>query len=289
MPISKCSKCSARHHVSVCAQVSTNEGSAALPVGLTPTPEAGSTTHTAFNPQAPPFQVPTSTLYIGTSKNALLQTAQVVLYSPEWPNSTLKVRAVLDTGNQRSYATETVKMALNLELKEVQQLSIATFGTTTQDTQRYGIVCVGLKLKDGRNQELRLIVVPSICEPLTAQPMSLCLERFEHLKQLDLADYSNRQDSLQIDVLIGADYYWELVTGRTSRCEDGPVAVHTRLGWVLSGPVPKTKQSKSSTSFLTSSHTLFLGPAVNEGDTLRHCAHSGSSNLWESSNLISVC
>ena len=43
--------------------------------------------------------------------------------------------------------------------------------------------------------------------------MSLCLERFEHFKQLDLADYSNGQDSLQIDVLIGADYYWELVTG----------------------------------------------------------------------------
>ena len=212
---SKCRKCSARHYVSVCIQVSTNEGSAALPA-TTPTPGAGSTSHTALNPEAPSFQVPTSTLYVGTSKNVLLQTAQVVLSNLEEPCSTLKVRAVLDTGSQRSYATDTVKRALNLESKEMQQLSIATFGTTAQDPQGYGVVSVGLKLKDGRNQELRLITVPSICEPLTAQPISLCLEKFEHLKQLDLADYSNGQDSLQIDVLIGADYYWELVTGRTS-------------------------------------------------------------------------
>lgn len=107
-------------------------------------------------------------------------------------------------------------MALNLELKEVQRLSTATFGSTTLDLRRYGVVQFGLKLKDGGNKELQLITAPSIYEPLTTQPISLCLEKFEHLKQIDLSDHSNGQDSLQIDVLIGADYYWDLVTGRTS-------------------------------------------------------------------------
>ena len=142
----------------------------------------------------------------------------------------MRVRAILDTGSQRSYATDTVKKAMNLESKEMQQLSIATFGTTAQDAWGYEVIRVGLKLKDSGTQELRLITVPSICEPLTAQPISLCLEKFEHFNQFDLADCSNGQDPLQMDVLIGADYYWELVTGHTSRCEDGPVAVHTRLG-----------------------------------------------------------
>lgn len=58
-------------------------------------------------------------------------------------------------------------------------------------------------------------------------------------------------------VFFGADYYWELVTGHMSQCEDSPVAVHTQLGWVLSGPVPKMKQSKSSTSLLTT-YTLYM-------------------------------
>ena len=66
-----------------------------------------------------------------------------------------------------------------------------------QDPQGYKVVRVGLKLKDDGTQELRLITVPSICEPI-----SLCLEKFEHLKQLNLADCSNGQDSLRIDILI---------------------------------------------------------------------------------------
>ena len=143
--------------------------------------------------------------------------------------------------------------------------------------QGYEVVHVGLKLKDGGTQELRLITVPSICEPLTAQPISLCVDKFAHLKQLDLADCSNGQDSLQIDILIGADYYWELVTGCTSRCEDGPVAVHTRLGWVLSGSVPKMKQSKTSTSPLIT-HNLHVGTALRQRHSIRCCTLSGSSN-----------
>ena len=39
-----------------------------------------------------------------------------------------------------------------------------------------------------------------------------------------------------IDVLIGSDYYWQLVSGRVVRGDDGPVALHTNLGWVLTGP-----------------------------------------------------
>ena len=39
-------------------------------------------------------------------------------------------------------------------------------------------------------------------------------------------------------MLIGADYLWEFQEGRTIRGEkDEPVAVETRLGWVLSGPM----------------------------------------------------
>ena len=39
--------------------------------------------------------------------------------------------------------------SINLESNEMQQLSIATFGTTPQDP---GVVHAGLKLKDGGNQ-----------------------------------------------------------------------------------------------------------------------------------------
>ncbi len=41
---------------------------------------------------------------------------------------------------------------------------------------------------------------------------------------------------MPVDMLIGADYYWQLVTGKISRGSDGPIAIHTKLGWVLSSP-----------------------------------------------------
>jgi len=41
---------------------------------------------------------------------------------------------------------------------------------------------------------------------------------------------------MPVDVLIGSDYYWQLVTGSICRGASGPIAIHTKLGWVLSGP-----------------------------------------------------
>lgn len=197
----------------------------------------------------------------------------------------LRVRAVLDTGSQRSYASDAVKEALSLKLKDKQQLSIAAFGTTLQEPREYGVVRVGLRLKNGETQELPLITVPSICEPLTAQPISSCLETFKHLKQLDLADYSNGQESLKVDVLIGADHYRRLATGHMKRCEDGLIAVETQLGWVLSGPVPKAKQHKTTSSFLMT-HTLHISTTMNETETLNETLQSFCH--WEPSNLSSA-
>ena len=273
---SKCSNCNGRHHTSVCSNASStrNRDSTTLPVA---SPVAGTKSRppTTLNPDAPTYEVLTSnsssTLYVGADKTTLLQTARAVLYNPNRPDSIVKVRAILDTGSQRSYVTDGVKQALSLETEEVQQLSIATFGAAGHKSQRFEVLRVGLKMKDGKNQELKLIKVPSICEPLTAQPISLCLNKHDHFNRLDLADYSDGQEALQIDVLIGAD------TGKTSRGKDGPVAVHTRLGWVLSGPAPKTKNSVN----LLTTHTLHVGTTGIDADTLNRTLQS----FWELESL----
>jgi len=40
-----------------------------------------------------------------------------------------------------------------------------------------------------------------------------------------------------IDVLIGSDHYWKFVTGEIRQGEQGPVAIRSKLGWLLSGSV----------------------------------------------------
>ena len=103
-----------------------------------------------------------------------------------------------------------------------------------------------------------VFMVPTICEPLTSQPIAFCTKRYGYLSQLDLADDSDGNSAMSVDLLIGIDHYWNLTTGRTIRGENGPVAIHTKLGWVLSGPAPAVGASHQSASLIIS-HTLHVG------------------------------
>ena len=53
---------------------------------------------------------------------------------------------------------------------------------------------------------------------------------------LELANSFNCSTQ-QIDILIGSDYYYDFISGEVVRGETGPVAVGSKLGWLLSGPV----------------------------------------------------
>jgi hypothetical protein len=87
------------------------------------------------------------------------------------------------------------------------------------------------------------------------------VKSYPHLSNLQLAD--DREGHAPIDVLVGADQYWNLVTGGVTRGESGPAAIHTKLGWVLSGPVKEIPvQSNSSTNVVTT-HALKCEVAVN--------------------------
>ena len=63
------------------------------------------------------------------------------------------------------------------------------------------------------------------------------MDQYSHLQDLDLADDSPVDHNLDtIDVLIGSDHYWDVVTGGIIRGIDGPVAISSNLGWLLLGP-----------------------------------------------------
>ena len=80
-------------------------------------------------------------------------------------------------------------------------------------------------MKDGGNLVMSLLTVPMICQPLSAQPISLARDKYEHLCEMDLADFSNGDDNLEIDVLIGSDHYCKLVTGGVVQGSGGQESV----------------------------------------------------------------
>lgn len=222
---SKCKRCNGRHHTSICEKEQRGSASLARPIDLNP--EA-----TSFEPEPKtPLMVCT-----GQGQTILLQTARAVIYNPLKSKQTLEVRCLFDTGSQKSYLTERAMKLLKLEPTGKQTLSIAAFGAARGQTKVYQIVSVGVCLKGYANTSLSLHVVPAICEPLSCQPITASIESHGQLMSLDLADSADANSRLPVDVLIGCDHYWELVTGSICRSEKGPTAIHTKLGWVLSGP-----------------------------------------------------
>ena len=81
------------------------------------------------------------------------------------------------------------------------------------------------------------------------------LKGYPYLQGLQFA--CGTSDSVSVDVLIGADYYWSFFTGNIiKRDPSGPVALETKLGWVLSGPAVCPTSTKSCTVNLSSTHVL---------------------------------
>jgi len=206
---------------------------------------------------------------VGSSKAVLLQTAIAEVYNPKNPSSTLKLRLILDSGSQRSYLTEQIKNTLGLQRVKQQQLSILTFGSSKRDTRHCEVVRIGIATRDGQDEILELLTVPHICEPLAPQPIDLCSTSFPHLSSLMLADTHQSDTPLEVHMLIGSDFYWRLTTGEVLRGQTSPVAINTKLGWVLSGPVG-TDDAENTATAVMSVHTLQVGVCDDKLDeTLR--------------------
>ena len=277
----KCSKCGRRHHISIClgekdeASKATSEG---VQQGTSQNTQSTSseTSGSKLNVNAPPFppKQKTTSLYVSSNKTVLLQTAVTTICNPNQPTVNQRVRAVLDLGSQRSYISQRAAKSLGLQPEEVHKMAVFTFGSTERTIQNCELVRITLRTLDGGEIEMTLLTSPTICEPLTDQPLSLCLDAYEHLTNLQLADNSGDGSPIEVDLLLGANYYWQLTTGEVRRGDDGPVAVGTKLGWVLSGPAPMADHS-----LLTTTHTLRVASHEEESlnDTLR--------SFWELESL----
>ena len=131
------------------------------------------------------------------------------------------------------------------------------------------VVDLGLLTSNGGHLKLSAIVVPHICDPICAQPVTLSKQSYAHLSTLDLADAADVQDSLEVYLLIESGQYWDLVTGKIEKGENGPLAIETKLGLVLSGPIKVDEVSSSVNLFFNScsSHLLRVDTLL-ENETL---------------------
>ncbi len=249
-----CKNCRGRHHISICTRTAYQNKTKKPSEPLTD-PEKNSEGHRETN-------VPrtSSVLYVGAQTPVLLQTARFQLVGRM---TETVARAVLDSGSQKTYITHRVRDTLKLPTVATETIQIQTFGTIKSCIKTCDVVNLGILTKNGGRLEIAALVVPVVCSPLNSQPINDSGKCHNHLLGLELVDSAEFNDELGIDLLIGSDWYWSLVTGKVIKGESGPIAIHTKVGWILSGPATASKQVAVNLAVATT-HALKIDSFVAE-------------------------
>ncbi|GFQ92230.1 integrase catalytic domain-containing protein [Trichonephila clavata] len=100
------------------------------------------------------------------------------------------------------------------------------------------------------------------------------VSRFAKSKRMKLADPDDSLSSLPIEILIGADFYWNFMYSNASvKLSDSLALVPSSFGWILSG-----SRSHATVSFNTAVHSINVDTLTQELDNM-------GQNFW---NLESI-
>ena len=128
-----------------------------------------------------------------------------------------------------------MKNKLELQTKGKELLDVTTFGSFQSTRKTYDIVSFSLPTEK-ENIKIKALVTPIICLPLSVMMKNLNIP--PELKGLKLADRLQSSQNLDVDIIIGNDYYGQLITGKIIKTEnEALIAIESKFGWLLSGPV----------------------------------------------------
>lgn len=222
-----CATCGGRHHAAICEKIETSPPAAAANID---------TVISSVIPQAEKCKP-------DIENTVLLQTAKAWVVGP---TSRKMVRCLLDGGSQGSFVHENVVKALQLPVTRQGTLTLHTFGSSAPTTVSRNIVKLSLEnVWDNRQGiEIEAVVTPKVCTALMKVPG-------EHIQMemktrgLQLADCAG-DDKPELAVLIGSDYYWQIVSGRVERLTKSLVALESIFGWAVQGPVAVSSMTETS-------------------------------------------
>ena len=133
---------------------------------------------------------------------------------------------------------------------------------------------------------IETLVVPILCSPISNQRTMDAKSDYEHLKELYLSDFVNKDEcELKVDLLIGLDYYFSFLTGRCVRGNEGPVASESCIGWILGGPLRKNLSDRNcdeSNSNYVGTHVMKLATDVVDENVV---LNETLSKFWDVENI----
>lgn len=189
---------------------------------------------------------------ISSGEVVLMQTATCQINNPANSKSDI-IRLILDSGSQRTYITEKLAEQLQLTRENEEEIKLVTFGCENPKTIKTTRTKLSLKLKNGQYFEISANIVPVISGVVQRKAMKLnSSKNLEHLvSSLDLADsIPNEFESSSIELLIGNDYYLDIVLSQKIEVQPGLYFLATKLGWILTGRTTEPDNYINGTNML---------------------------------------
>jgi hypothetical protein len=237
----RCKHCDKRHHTAICKTHAHPQNSRQYAAPQTPRGDQSQKT-----PPANAQTVEHAKHAITTkTRPVLLKTARAdVTHQDRKEMSTI----LFDEGATRSFIRKELVDKLQMRPTRTEKISLAVFGDDTSQTGNYDIVEFMVETPNNERINLSAIVVPEISTPMQ-NLISRDLSKLPHLRNLKLAHPPSNEDTLRISVLVGADHYWDIVGDQVIR-GPGPIAVSSKLGYLLSGPTLHTHTTAGQTDEL---------------------------------------
>ena len=270
-----CKICKRKHHTSICTEK----------------PATNATPHQSNQPTSatrgtPAQDTSTSSLTtITTSKQnsksyptgnsiCLLKTATATITTPSHQAT---ANILFDEGSQRSFILQSLADELDLHPYKTDKVFLSTFGAHSPSIHTLNVAHVYLITKSGEQLPLSVLIVPTIAAPIHSIAAS-DIPQLPYLKDLPLAHPVTTDRQFQISLLIGADHYWSIIENHIIR-GNGPTAMKSKIGYLLSGPMPFT--SDPSTTIL---HTKVLETTEYDLQKFWRIESTGTSPITVNSN-----
>ena len=145
------------------------------------------------------------------------------------------LRTIVDGASDEAWVTKEVKDRLKLNVVGHATCSVATaFSEKYSEPRSIEVVQLDLLTKDGKKFPVKAFVNDGpIVVPVKAVDIDPT-KKFAHLRNLEVADAYPRGPQ-QVDLVLGTAYEEKIRTGKRCVGKQGPDAVETIFGWILSG------------------------------------------------------
>ncbi|GBM67020.1 hypothetical protein AVEN_152529-1 [Araneus ventricosus] len=195
----------------------------------------------------------------GRGRTVYLQTLEVVI---RCQGREKRIRLIFESGSMSSHISDRIIKQLGLKPHRVETIINTLFGGSETKPREKGLYAIEIKaLYESFSACLEAFSEKKVCGFVPKINDRIILRELKNRK-IEITDPVSGE--YEIDLLIGADLLGSLLTGEIVELDCGLTAVHTKLGWTITG---KQNGTRSMGNVMT---TLSM-----------HCRSVNLTEMWD--------